>query len=131
VFVANTSNSLDPVRVADSRRVIPVFLDELLRRTAMPPDRLLLVVDGVRPELYSGETVGADSYFGIMRSELMAAARSRGIEVIDLQTVFAAAYREDKQRFEFPDDGHWNGHGHEVAARAIADSALFHSIFAH
>jgi len=129
-YVANTSNSLDPARVEDSRRVIPAFLEELLRRTGLPPDRLLLVVDGIRPELYAGETAGRDSYFGIMRSELMAAARSRGIEVIDMQTVFAAAYGKDKQRFEFPDDGHWSSHGHEIAARAIAGSALFHSVFA-
>jgi len=130
-FVANTSNSVEPVRVADSLRVIPAFLDELLRRTAMPPDRLMLVVDGVRPELYAGETVGTDSYFGIMRAELMAAARRLGIEVIDMQTVFAAAYRKDGRRFEFPDDAHWDSHGHEVAASAIRGSALFHKLFDH
>jgi hypothetical protein len=128
-FVANTSNSLDPQRVADSRRVIPAFLDELLTRTGLPPERLLLVVDGVRPELYSGETAGSDSYFGIMRSELIAAARARGLEVIDLQPVFAATYHEDKERFEFPDDAHWNARGHAVVARAIAASSLYHAMF--
>jgi hypothetical protein len=129
-FVANTSDSLDPQRVADSRRVIPAFLDELLTRTGLPPDRLLLVVDGVRPELYSGESTGSDSYFGLMRSELIAAARARGLEVIDLEPVFAAAYRDDKERFEFPDDAHWNAHGHAVVARAVAASSLFNTIFA-
>jgi SGNH hydrolase-like domain, acetyltransferase AlgX len=130
-FVANTSNSLDPTRVADSRRVIPVFLDELLQRTALPPDRLMLVVDGVRPELYAGENAGTDSYFGIMRAELIDAARRRGLEVIDMQPVFAAAHRQDKKPFEFSDDGHWNSHGHAVVAQALADSALFHKVFAH
>jgi hypothetical protein len=129
-FVGNTSNSLGPERVADSLKVIPAFLEELLSRTGLPPERLLLIVDGIRPELYSAATAGSDSYFGIMRSELMTKARARGLEVIDLQPVFAAAYREHKQRFEFPDDGHWNSHGHAVVASAVSGSSLFHKIFA-
>lgn len=48
-------------------------------------------------------------------------ARSRGYQVVETQPLFAAAWARDHQPLSHaPLDLHWNAHGHEVAATAIA-----------
>ena len=56
-------------------------------------------------------------------------ARSNGFQVEDLQPDFIQHYRLHHQKFEFVDDAHWNGIGHEVFANAIARSELFKRLF--
>lgn len=36
--------------------------------------------------------------------------------------LFSAAYAVDRRPFEHPTDGHWNAHGHAVAAAAVVDA---------
>jgi hypothetical protein len=47
-------------------------------------------------------------------------AARRGISFVDLDAAFAADWQAEHRRFEFYSDGHWNEHGHVVAAGAIA-----------
>ncbi|MEO8453193.1 MAG: hypothetical protein ABI647_25615 [Gemmatimonadota bacterium] len=130
-FVGNTSASADPKRLADSKRAVDAFLTELPGRSRLAPRAIAFVVDAVRPSIYSleGAIEAAGSYFGLMRNYFMAEATRRGFEVVDLDPVFAARFARDHQRFEFPDDGHWNALGHEAAAQAIERSAVFRSVF--
>lgn len=121
--------AFDPQRVADSEKVIVAFLNELPRRTALPADRILLVVEGIRGDLYTGQRAGEDSYFGLMRKALLKEARERGYELIDLHSHFAARYHRDKELLHFPDDRHWNSTGHATVAEAIMHSRLFSKIF--
>jgi lysophospholipase L1-like esterase len=78
--------------------------------------RLLLAMDGVRGALYSDSTSSA-----LALNELSAdLARKHGLEFIDLHPVFRAEWSVSRQPFEFVSDGHWNEHGHTIAAHAIA-----------
>ena len=91
--------------------------------------RILFVVDGVRPELYSGsdDGNGGSSYFHSMRRYFLAEAAKLGYEVIDRQPRFVTRHQRDGARFEFRIDGHWNGVGHQEAAEAIVSSRMFQS----
>lgn len=41
--------------------------------------------------------------------------------VLDLGPAFASQYALDSQRFDFPGEGHWNAHAHNLCARTLAD----------
>jgi hypothetical protein len=127
-YGGNKPTSLDDKRVADSFAVIPAFLSEIVKRTGLPPPQILLVVDGVRPDLYDDPTGGAKSYFGVMRGALLNQANHAGFETLDLQPVFLDDYRKHHQRLEFARDDHWNEYGHAVVANAIEHTVFFKSI---
>jgi hypothetical protein len=126
-YVGNVRATADPERVRLSEAAIDRFLDLLPRMTGLAPDRVLLVLDGRRPELYTAEGLAATerSYFARMRRSLIARAQTAGFGVIDLEPVFAAEHRRTGRRFEFEADAHWSGEGHRVAAEAVMASALW------
>lgn len=78
--------------------------------------RLLLAMDGDREAIYRG---AASPALELNRIAAAAAAR-RHIPFVDLEPVFAADWQANHRRFNFYADDHWNEHGHEVAAAAIA-----------
>ncbi len=127
VFAGNVRADADSVKLADSRRVVDEFLSRLPAASGVAPACVALVVDGVRPQLYDARRIvaGDSSYFGRMRVYLMQRARSGGFQVVDLQPAFVADYARSHRLFDFPEDGHWNVHGHEVAAVATAQTTAF------
>jgi hypothetical protein len=129
--VGNTSASADSARVRASRRAVDYVLDQLPRRTGLPAGRMLFLVDGKRPQLYSDSVLytARQSYFELMRSYFWEAARLRGYEVVDLEPRFIVKYRSNGTRFETLVDGHWNASGHAVASVAISESRVFGRIF--
>ncbi len=127
-WVGNTAASVAPERLERSARAIERFLELLPEATGVAPDQVLLVLDGIRPQLYGDGLSGAgESYFGVMRRELLQRAGTHGYPTIDLQPRFIEEHRASGQRFEFEIDGHWNGDGHAVATRAVLESGLFSS----
>lgn len=128
-YVGNTDASASGERLADSQIAVDQFFRELPQRTGVPKSRILFVVDGVRPDVYSGsgEVVESDSYFHVMRRYFLAEAAKQGYETIDMHPRFAARHQRDGARFEFRIDGHWNGLGHQEVAEAIASSRVFQS----
>lgn len=127
VFVGNVPAAADPERVRLSEAAIERFLDLLPRMTGLAPERVLLVLDGRRPELYTAEGLAATegAYFARMRRSLIAKSEAAGFGVLDLEPVFAAEHRRTGRRFEFETDSHWSGEGHRVAAEAVMASDLW------
>jgi hypothetical protein len=78
--------------------------------------RLMLAMDGDRFAIYRNEESPA---LALNRLAADAAARHH-IPFVDLEPVFLADWRAEHRRFDFNADGHWNEHGHAVAAAAIA-----------
>ena len=130
-YVGNTEASFTPERVRDAREAVDAFLRELPARSGLSPDRILVMVDAMRPDLYSSDSLAAaaGSYFDLMRRYLLARARTAGFDVIDMQPHFLRRHALDGSRFEFPRDDHWNGRGHETAAAAAAASTVFRKVF--
>jgi hypothetical protein len=128
-FVGNTATAYTPERLADSLAAIDRFFELLPTMSGMGPERILFVVDGMRPDLYDRFALenARTSYFSVMRSSFISKARMLQYEVIDLQDAFIARFERDHQPFEFRTDYHWNGNGHSVVAEAIEGSKLFQS----
>ena len=120
-----------PSRVAASKRGVDAFLDLLPEYSGLDPERIVLVVDGVRSALYDGERRerARGSFVDVMRRHLLANAGRKGYETIDMQPRFTAHYREHRQRFDWPRDGHWNALGHERCFEAVAGSELLAAAF--
>ena len=75
---------------------------------------------------YAGNTeaqAGQGSYFDLMHRAFATKAQALGYELIDLDTLFMAPERAG-QRYDYPDDAHWNGNGHAVAAGVVSSSRL-------
>jgi hypothetical protein len=77
--------------------------------------RLLLAMDGDRSAIYRG----ADSPALALNRIAEETAQRHAIPFVDLQPAFAADWQSEHRRFDFDADGHWNEHGHAVAAAAI------------
>ena len=119
-FAGNVARTVDQERMEDSLWALDAFLDQLPSATGVDPKRILLVVDGVRDALYSGDqSLITDSFFGAMRRALLERARALGFQVLDLQPVFAREYADQGRPFDFSTNGHWTGYGHGVVARSV------------
>jgi hypothetical protein len=116
----------DTQRLRDSEAVIDAFLRDLPRMVELPKNRVLLTVDGFRH--HAAAAAGAGSYFDRMRKALLAKAAAAGYEAIDLDQLFLAPGRAGNMRFDFPEDLHWNGAGHAVAAEAVVASRLMREL---
>lgn len=130
-YVSNVLAETPPERMALSREVVDAFFRDLPYYAGVAPDRILLMLDGIRPQLYDDAALAgvADSYFAQMRAYFMGRAAALGYEVMDLQPRFVARYRAEGRRFEDPVDAHWNALGHEEAAAAVEASGLFRTLF--
>lgn len=126
-YVGNTPGEFTPERLEAGRKAVEAFLEALPQKSGLPPERILLVVDGMRPELYDPPQLerAETSFFGVMRRTLLERARERGFEALDLQPSFMAAFARDGARFEFPTDYHWNGVGHAAVADAVRGSTVW------
>ncbi len=64
------------------------------------------------------------SYFGKMRTRLIAEAKRAGFNVVDMQPYFVRAYAADhKVASNIPMTGIGTAHGHEVAAAAMREAS--------
>lgn len=130
LYVGNTAAAVDSVRVRESRRAVDAFLAQLPGHAGVPPSRILLVLDGIRRELYDTAALARvrGTYYDVMRRYVLDVAPRAGYEVLDLQPILIARHQRDGAVFEFPTDGHWNAIGHEEAAIAIAGTRFFQHV---
>ncbi len=126
-MVGNVPARLGAEAVRETIRAIDAFLAMAPDAAGLPPGRIVLAVDANRPGIYQGRERHG-SFFGKMRARLLARAREEGFETVDLSEAFNAAWKRDAKAFEFPDDGHWNAHGHAVAADAVGATAVIRAL---
>ena len=127
---------LGPAQAASERDEANINVDAVLRRlpeVAVATDymftrmaavartsgtKLLLAMDGVRGAIYSdSENVSQALILNRLSADL---ARKHDIPFVDLHQAFRADWSANRRRFDFDSDGHWNEHGHAVAADAVA-----------
>lgn len=122
-YVGNTRAAADKVRLDRSKAVTQAFLRDLVVVAGWAPERVVFVVDGIRYPSDGPAVQG--SYFVQMRSYFIGEARKAGFEAADMDPHFFARFQADARRFEYPTDGHWNGHAHAVAAEALSATRTF------
>lgn len=130
---------LGPARASDPRYAANIDVSEVLPREAdirvathyafarlsalasSAGASLHLVMDGDRGAIQAG-VVSSPAL--VLNAIVADTARAQGLPFLDLHPVFAADWAKQQKRFDFPSDAHWNAHGHQVAARAIAQFLL-------
>lgn len=117
-FTSNTMYAVEQEKIAWSLRAVDQFLLDISKITK---DRdVILLFDADRDAIYTGKS-NSQSFPGLMKNYLIDRSKIReNIQVLDLQSIFEESYKIDGKRFEFETDFHWNAHGHQVAARALA-----------
>ena len=130
-YAGNTRRKAAPERVAESDRVAEEFLNRLPAAAGLPAEKILLVLDGVRPDLYdrAARDAATASYWGVMRQHLAERALRFGYQVVDMEPIFRSRFDVDGRRFEFETDAHWNGYAHGLVAEAVAGSTVFRDLF--
>ena len=128
-YVGNVSAKVNATRLRASERAVDLFLTRLPESTGLPSNRVLLVIDGIRQHIYHPDRTTDKSFFAHMREYFEQRAAKLDYEVVDLHPAFEEDYLRHGERFEFPEDGHWNPLGHWVVANAIAHSKVFTNVF--
>lgn len=130
-YVGYTRADFDEERISDSKNVIDEFFEELPLQTGLGNEKILFIIDGMRPHLYDPALLmqAKGSYFDLMRAYFIEVAEEEGYEVIDMQPVFKNKHENEGIRFEFPSDGHWNEAGHKLVAEQIKLSAVYREVF--
>lgn len=124
-YAGNTAADMTAARMEMSLAIIDAFFRDLPEMTGLPPERILFSLDGFR---YPDSVPKHETYFNSMRQTFIAKARSLNYEAIDLDQWFFPDFEKRRQRFEYPTDGHWNGLGHDLAARAVLQSEMLHRL---
>jgi hypothetical protein len=121
-YVGNTSTDTSPARMKASLGAMDAFFRDLPELIGLPRDRIVFTVDGFRyPD---GAAKGAGTFYDLMRRAFRERAEARGYEVIDMDPIFFSHFRQHGQRFEFPNDYHWNATAHGVVADAVLSSKV-------
>lgn len=124
-FQANINVS-DVLSEQDKTRLVVGHIFNRLRELSRLHDtKLLIVMDGDRQGIYrDSDKVNKSHDTGVLVLNRMVqqAAERRGIPFLDLQAVFSRDFEATRHRFDFDGDNHWNEHGHQVVARALAEA---------
>jgi hypothetical protein len=118
-------------RLADSKRAIDIFFEQLPARTGLGPDRVVFLLDPLRRAIYSPEAwaEAEKSFYGRIPPYFAEQARARGYEVIDLRPTFVQSYKVGRMIEVAPTDSHWSVLGHQVVAEELARSKVFNRTF--
>ena len=119
-YFGNTSTNTSIKRLEDSKLSIEIFLEKL-NLIKLKKKNIILMIDG---RFYNSNYEG---YFPEMREHFIQESIDRGFQVIDLKKAFDNHYNENKKKFEFKKDGHWNSLGHSVVGKELHE--FFNSNF--
>lgn len=109
-------------REAKGEIAINLFVEEIRDLAAEKP--VIVVLDGDRSSIYGGQK-GRDLNVISNRWYQYLIDKSQSIPnllVLDLHPVFQNDWNENKKRFDFEYDDHWNERGHAVTADALANA---------
>jgi hypothetical protein len=118
-------------RLADSKRVIDIFFEQLPARTGLAPERVVFVVDPLRRAIDSPDAwaEAQKGFYGRIPQYFAEQARARGYEVIDLRPAFVQSTKLGRIIEVAPTDSHWSAIGHQLVAEELARSKVFNRTF--
>jgi lysophospholipase L1-like esterase len=116
-FAANVEIGAVLAHEKEIRAAIDYLTLRIRERVHAVGAKLLIAMDGDRGAIYAGRETSEALRLNHIAAE---AAARHGVTFLNLHSAFASDWDVNQRRFEFDSDGHWNEHGHQVAARAIA-----------
>ncbi len=128
-YVANFDANVSKEFWNDAVSATNIYLNNIKDFTGVKEDKILFIVDGVRPELYDREILYSvrDSFWVKIRNYFIQQARLKGYEVVDMQQDFVKDYNQSLKRFEFETDSHWNSYGHRTVAKSVLKSFMWNN----
>ena len=116
-------------RLADARRAVEFFLDQLPVKTGLRPDAIVFLLDPLRPALYADPERVQNGLYGRIARYFAEQAAARGYEVVELAPAFLERHARGEALEVGPTDSHWNARGHELVAVELARSSVFARTF--
>jgi len=126
-YIGQTPSSAGQERLYLSRQAVDTFFKLLPDHTGLPPKDILIVLDGLRPSLYTpkGRHEAKGSYAAKMMDYIKNTAHHNQYTVIDLSNIFISDFQNNAHKFEFERDGHWNGYAHGIVAKTLLNMKDF------
>jgi hypothetical protein len=123
-YAGNTASETSSERVALSKQAVDQFLRDV-QTLGVPAACIVFTLDGFRYPV--AQASGAGSFFDVMRRYFLEKAAAGGLEAIDLDPDFLKRHAATGERFEYPNDAHWNPNGHRIAAAALKASKMLNT----
>ena len=122
-FVANVVEETEvqnPRRFSYGYLATEYFLENLsqLRKTKIEKKKTIFVLDSDRHHIYDKKNKKS-IYFEKQRNNFIKKANLMGFSVIDTKKIFEEDFANNKKKFEFVNDNHWNERGHKVVSEEI------------
>ncbi len=123
-YVSNFRSDFNKKFWSDATWATKVYLDNVKNFTNVSEKNILFVIDGIRPELYNNKNNKEieKSFWYLIRKFFIQEAKKRKFEVIDMQEKFISHYKNNREKFEFLTDSHWNQTGHKVVADSVQET---------
>ena len=123
-YVSNFDADVSDIFWEEAKLVTDIYLDNMNSFTGQENNKILFVLDGIRPNLYDkvSSIDITNSFWYKIREYFMYKANAQGFEFIDMQKDFYQEYKKNKEFFEFKTDTHWNHTGHKAVTKSILQS---------
>ena len=122
-YVSNVPQVVEPTKLKHSQIAVDTFFNLLPQLSSLDPSKILFIFDGLREQIYSDQKeLYSGSFFKIMRDYFILSAQQNGYEIIDMNRIFSNDFKENRTRFEFKRDWHWNPYAHSLVASAALGS---------
>jgi hypothetical protein len=116
----NISSAVDIRKIADhqaNRFFTRYVMSEMKKLSIEHGFRLAFVMDGVREAVYADKPA-SNFEVGMLNTIAADVARELSLPFLDLQETFERDWRQNRQRFEYAYDWHWNGRANKLVAEA-------------
>ena len=124
VFDANiieSSEAQTPLRYQYGKYATKYFLSNIkqLRKTNLERTMTIFVIDSDRKTIYD-ENFPKNTLFESQRNYFISKALNYGYKIIDMNEILSKNYKENRKRFDFINDSHWNELGHKLVFEEIS-----------
>ena len=116
-YFSNVPYKVSNQKMSDSKLAINLFFKNLAT-LGMPKDKIISIVDG---RFYSKKEEYKDSFFSQIREFFFIQSNINNYNYIDLSEEFDKDFNNNKRKFEFSRDSHWNELGHFIVGKTLID----------
>ena len=114
-YEGNIDTAVANNRKSNIKKVIAYILAKI--KQEFPNKRIIFTLDALRFDIYEGTSEKNNILW--MRDQLQQACFNNSFEFIDLTPYFKKDFKENQQRFEFKEDGHWNSYAHSLVCDVL------------